>query len=215
MSRRIGLMGGLFNPVHYGHLRAATEAREILNLDSVHLLPCAVPPHREAPGVSARLRARMVQAALEGARDLVLDERELGLPPPSYTVRTLEDMHREMPEARFVLLLGDDAFRGLSRWHQWTRILELAHIAVLTRPSEADTPYPDALRAWAAKAETEPAALFRTAAGSLAFCKVTPLDISSTQVRTLLAEGRDPRYLLPDAVLDIIARENLYRGKPD
>src|SRR5690606_1304211 len=111
MSLRIGIMGGLFNPVHYGHLRAATEARELLALDRVHFLPCAVPPHREAPGVSAELRARMVEAALQGAQGLVLDARELALPAPSYTVRTLEDMHREMPEASFVLLLGEDAFR--------------------------------------------------------------------------------------------------------
>jgi len=213
MSLRIGIMGGLFNPVHYGHLRAATEARELLALDRVHFLPCAVPPHREAPGVSAELRARMVEAALQGAQGLVLDARELALPAPSYTVRTLEDMHREMPQASFVLLLGEDAFRGLPRWHQWQRIPELAHVAVLRRPGAENAPYPDALREWAAKAETAPGTLFESQAGGLTHCKVTALDISSTRIRELLQAGRDPRYLLPDAVLDIIARENLYRGK--
>lgn len=213
MMRRIGLMGGLFNPVHYGHLRAATEARDMLALDCVHFLPCAVPPHREAPGVSATLRTRMVEAALQGSPSLVLDARELALPAPSYTVRTLENLRREMPDAAFVLLLGEDAFRGLPRWHQWQRIPELAHVAVLRRPGSEDAPYPDALRDWAGAAETAPEALFETQAGKLTYCEVTPLDISSTQIRTLLAEGRDPRYLLPDAVLDIIARENLYRGK--
>lgn len=211
--RRIGVLGGMYNPVHDGHLRAAIEVRELLQLDEVRLVPCAVPPHREAPGVSARQRAAMVAAAVAELENVVLDARELVLPAPSYTLRTLQSLRSETPDAAFVLLLGEDAFRGFHRWHEWRQIPMLAHIAVMRRPESGELGLAESLLGWLREAEVEHAELFAGGKrnGNATFCDITALDISSTRIRELLAKGRDPRFLLPDAVLEIIRREGLYR----
>lgn len=210
--RRIGILGGMYNPVHDGHLRAAIEARELLALDEVRLVPCAAPPHRAAPEVPAALRAKMVEVAVAGIDFLALDARELDLPPPSYTLRTLQSMRDDFPDASFVLLLGEDAFRGFHRWHEWRRVAEAAHVAVMRRPGNEGMDWPAPLRDWLQAVQVEPAQLFAQArAGNATFCEIAALDISSTRIRELRAANRDPRFLLPDAVLDIIRRENLYR----
>lgn len=211
MTRRVGILGGMFDPVHDGHLRAAIEARELLALDEVRLVPCASPPHRAAPVVDAALRAEMVAAAVAGVEGLLMDGRELVLPPPSYTLRTLESLRDEMPDAALVLLLGEDAFGGLHRWHEWRRVTQLAHIAVMRRPGSDGADWPEPLHAWLRESGTAPENIFKDgAAGRVAFCPITALDISSTRIRDIVAAGRDPRFLLPDAVLEIIRREKLY-----
>lgn len=214
-GKRIGILGGMYDPVHYGHLRAAIEVRELLGLNEVRLVPCAVPPHREAPGVSAALRSEMLAAALHGIEGLTLDARELELPAPSYTLRTLQSLRQEMPAAVFVLLLGEDAFQGLHRWHEWRTITELAHVAVLRRPGNDGKAWPEPLRDWISENECTPERLFHNDArsGCLTFCRIPALDISSTRIRDLRRARRNPRFLLPDAVLDIIEREDLYRGE--
>ncbi|HEX7029841.1 MAG TPA: nicotinate-nucleotide adenylyltransferase [Gammaproteobacteria bacterium] len=211
--KRVGILGGMYNPVHDGHLRAAIEARELLGLDEVRLVPCASPPHREAPAVSATLRAEMVEAAVADIEVLKLDARELELPPPSYTVRTLESLRAEMPGAEFVLLLGEDAFRGFHRWHEWQKVAQLARIAVMRRPGNEDLELPASLAAWLEETEVAHERLFDGDAPAVTFCEITALDISSTRIRELRAANRDPRFLVPDAVLDIIERENLYKDR--
>ena len=211
--RRVGILGGMYNPIHDGHLRAAIEARELLGLHEVRLVPCAQPPHRDAPAVSAERRARMVAAAVKDVAGLCLDARELELPPPSYTLRTLESLHAEGADATFVLLLGEDAFNGFHRWHAWQRVAALARIAVMRRPGSGKRVGSESLRSWLRDVEVAPKDLFSSREGEpcVAFCDITALDISSTHIRELLAAGRDPRFLLPDAVLEIIRRENLYQ----
>lgn len=211
--RRIGILGGMYNPVHDGHLRAAIEARELLNLDEVRLVPCAQPPHRSAPAVCADLRTEMVKAAVAGVPGLLLDARELELPPPSYTLRTLQSLREEVPAATFVLLLGEDAFSGLDRWHEWRQMTHFAHIAVMRRPGNSDVSWNRELQDWLRSAELSPTELANCdeQAGRVAFCEIAALDISSTRIRELIAAGRDPRFLVPDAVLEIIERENLYQ----
>lgn len=212
---RIGILGGMFNPVHFGHLRAAIEVCESLGLDEVRLFPCAQPPHRAAPTVSAALRSEMVAAAVAGSRVLKLDSRELELPPPSYTLRTLQSLRAEFPAASFVLLLGEDAFNGFHRWHEWQLIAQLCHIAVMHRPGSHRLPAAAATEEWVREVEVAPEQLFAddARAGHLAFCDIPALDISSTRIRDLVQAGRDARFLLPDAVLEIIQRENLYQGE--
>lgn len=212
--KRIGILGGMYDPVHDGHLRAAMESRELLALDEVRLVPCASPPHRAAPHVSAALRAAMIAAAVQDLEHIALDARELELPPPSYTVRTLHSLRAEMPDACFVLLLGEDAFRGFQRWHEWQSVSGLAHIAVMRRPGNENIEWPASLRAWLRDVEVAHDRLFEgnASGGRVAFCNITALDISSTRIRELLAAGRDPRFLLPDAALEIIRREKLYSG---
>lgn len=211
--RRIGILGGMYNPVHDGHLRAAIEARELLRLDEVRLVPCAQPPHREAPAVSAKLRAEMVAAAVADVPGLELDGRELTLPPPSFTLRTLQSLRADLPDAVLVLLLGEDAFSSLDRWHEWRKIASYAHIAVMRRPGNSDSNWNRELQEWLPAVESTADQLANVAeqAGRVAFCDITALDISSTRIRELIAAGRDPRFLVPDTVLEIVEREQLYR----
>lgn len=215
MARRIGLLGGTFNPVHIAHLRGALEVAEQLALDELRLIPSARPPHREAPQVSAEQRLAMVRLAVGGEPRLTVDDRELLRKKPSFTYDTLESLRGELAaDDQLFLLLGWDAFCGLPTWHRWQELLQHCHILVLQRP-DADCEAPEALRdLLAARSVSDPQGLVGPS-GHIAFVWQTPLAVSATQIRQLLAEGRSVRFLLPDAVLAYIQTHGLYRGQTD
>lgn len=215
MTRRIGLLGGTFNPVHIGHLRAALEVAEYMGLDELRLIPSARPPHRETPQVSAEQRLAMVELAVVGEVQLRVDDRELQRDKPSFTYDTLESVRGELAaEDQVFLLLGWDAFCGLPSWYRWQELLEFCHILVLQRP-DADSEPPEALRdLLAARSESDPLSLTGPG-GQISFIWQTPLAVSATQVRQLLAQGRSVRYLVPDAVLAYIQAQGLYSGQND
>jgi nicotinate-nucleotide adenylyltransferase len=201
MSRPLAIFGGTFDPIHLGHLSVAWEASELLDAD-VRLMPASVPPHRPSPLANAQQRVAMLKAALQKQPRLTLDARELERSGPSYTIDTLVELRTEEGDRPLVLLLGVDAFAGLPSWHRWRELFDVAHIGVLSRPGVEIT-MPDALLAEAAPRRTEDAAVLRaTPAGKLIELSVTPLEISATRIRELLAEGRDPRYLLPCGLFD-------------
>lgn len=210
--RRIGVLGGTFDPVHIGHLRGALEVAESLTLDELRLTPSARPPHRDKPQVSAKDRLAMVKRAVAGVPPLVVDARELQRDKPSYTIDTLELMRAELAASDQVfLLLGWDAFCGLPTWHRWEELLQHCHILVLQRP-DADSEPPDALRnLLAARSVNDPLAL-KGPSGQIAFVWQTPLAVSATQIRQLLASGKSVRFLVPDAVLAYIDAHGLYRA---
>ena len=210
--RRIGVLGGTFDPVHIGHLRGALEVAETLALDELRLTPSARPPHRDKPQVSAKDRLAMVECAVAGVAPLVVDARELQRDKPSYTIDTLELMRAELAVSDQVfLLLGWDAFCGLPTWHRWEELLQHCHILVLQRP-DADSEPPDALRnLLAARSVSDPLAL-KGSSGQIAFVWQTPLAVSATQIRQLLASGKSVRFLVPDAVLAYIDAHGLYRA---
>lgn len=210
--RRIGMLGGTFDPVHIGHLRSALEVAESLALDELRLTPSARPPHRGTPQVSAKDRLAMVECAAAGVAPLVVDARELQRDKPSYTIDTLELMRGELAASDQVfLLLGWDAFCGLPTWHRWEELLQHCHILVLQRP-DADSEPPDALRnLLAARSVSDPLAL-KGPSGQIAFVWQTPLAVSATQIRQLLASGKSVRFLVPDAVLAYIDAHGLYRA---
>ncbi len=212
LPRRIGMLGGTFDPVHIGHLRGALEVAELLGLDELRLTPSARPPHRELPNVSARDRLAMVRCAVAGVAPLTVDDRELARDKPSYTLDTLESMRTGMdPDDQLFLLLGWDAFCSLPAWHRWEHLLEHCHIVVLQRP-DADSEPPEALRnLLAARAVSDPLAL-PGPGGNITFVWQTPLSVSATQIRQLLADGRSVRFLVPDAVLAYIEAHGLYRA---
>ncbi|MGH8384579.1 MAG: nicotinate-nucleotide adenylyltransferase, partial [Pseudomonas sp.] len=199
--RRIGVLGGTFDPVHIGHLRGALEVAETLALDELRLTPSARPPHRDTPQVSAKDRLAMVECAVAGVAPLVVDARELQRDKPSYTIDTLELMRAELAaDDQVFLLLGWDAFCGLPTWHRWEELLQHCHILVLQRP-DADSEPPDALRnLLAARSASDPLTL-KGPSGQIAFVWQTPLAVSATQIRQLLASGKSVRFLVPDAVL--------------
>jgi len=215
--RPIGVFGGTFDPIHFGHLRAAFELTELLDLERVLFVPAADPPHRGRPIADAATRLAMVRAALEDEENFVLDDRELRRPGPSYTVLTLEELRREHGRRPLVLMLGMDAFLGLPGWHRWRELLELAHLAVAHRPG-ARLPQSgelgELLAAHRARQRGEIAAM---PAGRIFVHPGTQLDISSTDLREALRAGRDPRYLMPEPVRRMINATGIYarRGESD
>ena len=210
MAKRIGMLGGTFDPVHIGHLRSALEVAENYALDQLLLIPNAQPPHRGMPQVSPQQRLAMVQLAVEGVELLSVDDRELRRDKPSWSIDTLLSLRAELEEQdQLLLILGWDAFCGLPSWHRWDELLEHCHILVLQRP-DADIESPQALRDLvAAKSVNDPHAL-QGPSGQIAFVWQTPLAISATQIRQLLATQRCVRYLVPDAVFKYIYAHGLY-----
>lgn len=213
----IGLLGGTFDPVHYGHLRLAEEARQALGLAEVRWLPAGQPPHRVPPCVAAAHRLEMVRRAVADNPAFEVDEAEARTAGPSYTVTTLERLRAEMPARPLVLLMGADAFLGLPAWHRWRELLELAHLGVATRPGFALSPdeWPAELaQACAGRIAVEAAALCAAPAGRIAGFAMTPLAISASALRAQLAAGASVRYLLPDPVREYIRLHRLY-STPD
>ena len=200
-SRPLAILGGTFDPVHLGHLRAALDAAEVLDAE-VRLIPAKLPPHRPQPVASAEQRVRMLRATLAGQSRLALDTRELERDGPSYTIDTLVSLRDEISAQRpLALLLGADAFAGLPKWHRWRELFEHAHIVVLTRPGHAPA-LPPVLRDEAVARRAGDAQALRAApCGRVLDIAITPLEIAATRIRALLAQGGDPRWLLPDALL--------------
>ncbi len=213
MSSPIGIMGGTFDPVHFGHLRLAQEAAEILGLERVRWVPAGQPWHRTPPRALPAHRLEMVRLAIERNSLFELDDAEIRQTSPSYTVETLERLRRDLgPERSLVLLLGTDAFRDLPSWQRWRDLFGLAHIFVAQRPGHSLTPggMPSSLAAeWRKRAGT-PDALLAHPAGSVVTYGTTALDISASAIRAHFAQGRSPRYLLPLPVLDYIEAHGLY-----
>lgn len=216
MNAPIGIFGGTFDPVHFGHLRAAFELCELVGLGKVLFIPAADPPHRGPPLIDARTRLELVRAALEDEADFEVDDRELRRPGPSYTVLTLEELRAEWgPGQSLVLLLGMDAFLGLPGWHRWRELLALAHIAVAHRPG-ARPEFPGELAGLVAAHGTPLADdLRQTPAGRILIHPGTQLDISSTDLRAALRGGRDPRYLMPEPVRRMIIATGIYAQSRD
>ncbi|MBK1692877.1 nicotinate-nucleotide adenylyltransferase [Ectothiorhodospira mobilis] len=206
----IGILGGTFDPIHFGHLRPALEVKEHLGLDEVRFIPCGTPPHRRRPVAAVAHRAAMVERAVEGQPGFRMDPRELHREGPSYTVDTLQDLRAEVgQEVPLCLMLGMDAFAGLSSWHRWQEIGSLAHIVVSHRPG---SPASHDLGDWMEDRRThDPEHLRRAPAGRLLFMPVTQLDISATAIRSTVARGRSPQFLLPRRVAEYIEHAGLYR----
>ncbi len=206
----LGVLGGTFDPVHYGHLRPALEVQQALGLEQVRLVPCHVPPHRPQPQATPQQRVAMLQAAIARHPVFTVDARELARPGPSYTLDTLVSMRAESPGTSLVLLVGMDAFRGLETWHRWRELLGLAHIAVAHRPGAM---LPSAgelgglLEAHRARHRTD---ISGAPAGRIFVHPGTQLDISSTDLREALRAGRDPRYLMPEPVRRMINATGIY-----
>jgi len=198
----LAIFGGTFDPIHIGHLRAAWEASEALDAE-VRIVPAKIPPHRPQPIASANERVAMLRAALVGQGRLQLDLRELEREGPSYTFDTLASLRAEIGGERpLVLLIGADAFAGLSTWHRWRELFDLAHVCVLTRPAQIPA-MPDALAAEvAARKMPDIAGLREAPSGKVLDMVVSALGISATRIRALLAEGRTPRWLVPQALID-------------
>lgn len=212
-SRAIGILGGTFDPVHFGHLRLAQEVADALSLAEVRFIPGGTPPHRATPRTSAVHRVAMVGLAIADNPLFVMDERETRRDGLSYTFDTLTELRSELGATRpLVLIMGADAFLAFHTWHRWREIFELAHIAVAHRPGAALSAIADeSLAREFAQRRVENLALMQQApSGSIAEVPITALDISATAIRTSISARRSARYLTPASVLAYIEHNHLF-----
>jgi nicotinate-nucleotide adenylyltransferase len=202
----IGILGGTFDPIHFGHLRTALEVQQALGLTEVRIVPLRNPPHRDPPIATTEQRLEMITAAIADELTFRLDTQEIEREGESYTVRTLRSLREQLgDEISICLIVGSDAFRGFPDWHHPEEILHLSHIVVMLRPGE---PLPDL---YPERFTDNLELLSADPAGHVWAQSVTQLQISSTHIRELLSQGLSPRYLLPASVLEIIEQQGLYR----
>lgn len=206
----IGLFGGTFDPIHFGHLRTAFELWQALKLSEVRFLPTGDPPHREPPLANATQRLAMVRAAVAGQSSFVVDDREIRRSGVSYSVDTLLELRAEFPQRSLCLMLGMDAFLGMPNWHRWREIFDLAHIIVAHRPGWKSPMTGPLGEIMVDRGTGSVRDLHGAPAGRVYVHAVTQLEIASTDLRALLTTGRDLRYLVPEAVRDIILKNGLY-----
>jgi nicotinate-nucleotide adenylyltransferase len=211
----VGILGGTFDPIHYAHLRLAEELADALGLAQVRFVPANIPPHRATPRVTAAHRLEMVRLACADNARFLLDDRECRRSGPSYTVDTLLELRAELGAGRSLcLLMGVDAFLGLTTWSRWEQLFDLAHVVIAHRPGFALGPaaMPGPLaRHLETRSASAVSQLHQSSAGLVWLQAITPLDISATAIRAAIREQRSPRYLLPDSVLDYIHRSSLYK----
>jgi len=217
----VAILGGTFDPVHYGHLRLADDVRRALALPAVRLVPAADPPHRPAPHATARQRVAMLELAVREFPGVVVDTREIERGGKSYTVDTLASLRGEEPGRPLLLLVGADAFHGFPKWHRWHRLFELAHVVVVPRPGiDLEAALPVTLAdEWHARKTDDAQVLRERPAGSIYVQPVSAHPISSTAIRTALNGSRGKPVeiagLLPASVLTYIDSKQLYRHTPN
>lgn len=207
----LGVYGGTFDPVHFGHLRTAMEVKETVELDEILFVLCGKPPHRTVSSVSSMHRLSMLQAAVEGVPGFKVDARELEREGYSYSFDTLASLRQEKEDRTLCLILGMDAFQGFASWYRWQEVFNLAHLLVMFRPG-AELTFAEPLNVLVKDRRVSSVAELRRApCGLISFQQVTQLDISSTRIRELIRQGNSPRYLLPDAVWAMIRENKLYQ----
>jgi nicotinate-nucleotide adenylyltransferase len=209
----IGLFGGTFDPLHYGHLRTAFELWQVLRLAEVRFMPTGSPPHRDEPLAPAQLRLDMVRAAVADQPAFVVDDREVRRAGVSYSVDTLTELRAENPKRSLCLILGMDAFLGLPNWHRWRDLLDLAHVVVAHRPGWRAPTMGPLGEVMVDRGTGSVRDLHEQLGGRIYVHAVTQLEISSTDLRQLIAAGRDPRYIVPEEVRRIIRETKCYAAE--
>ena len=207
----IGILGGTFDPVHYGHLRTALDVQQRLSLDEVRFIPCGEPPHRNKPIAEPLQRLAMVRAAIAGQKKFTVDEREIRRDGPSYMVDTLISLKKDFKDQSLCLILGTDAFNGLEQWHKWQNIFDLANIVVMQRPAiKGQVELNKRLMAQLKERFVDADDLKTKQNGGVCFVPVTQLDISATKIRQQWQQNKDIQFFLPDSVLTLIQQQNIY-----
>ena len=205
----LGFLGGAFDPVHIGHLRGAMAVRDTLNLERVDLIPAAQSPLKDQATVDAAHRLAMLELAVADLHGIAADCRELDRPGPSFTVDTLEGLRHEYgAERTLVWIIGADILATLPQWSRWRQLLDFAHLVVMGRPDAE--PHPPEVSALLEEHKVNKAGLLSRPGGGVFILAQPLLDISSSDIRAMLAAGLDPRFLLPDAVMEYISDHALF-----
>lgn len=207
----LGLMGGMFDPVHNGHLNIAQNCLQALGLDALRFIPCGVPVHRDNTLTDSRYRLEMLKLAITGQEKFSVDDRECRSKEPSYTQSSLSSIREENPEARLFFLMGLDAFNSLPTWHRWTEIFELAHLIVATRPGV--TPAYDGVlqKEHEKRVASSVEEMKQDRHGRIYTAAFEEKDISSSMIRERVARNDTLRGLVPSNVETYIHNEHLYK----
>ncbi|AOE50786.1 nicotinate-nucleotide adenylyltransferase [Kangiella sediminilitoris] len=208
------ILGGTFDPVHFGHLRMTQEMLNRFPDANVSLMPAAYPPHRPEPGATPRQRIEMLERVLKQYPELKVDSRELSRPEPSYSVVTLKEIRREVGNDCLVFLMGADAFAKIDEWYQWQELIELTNILVVGRPSSEIPTAGTVATFYRQHALNDVMQLPSYSHGKVGFCQMPQLDISSSYIREQINQGFSPRFLLPDDILDYMYQHGLYGLNP-
>mgnify|MGYP000607090547 CR=1 FL=1 len=211
MTSRIGVFGGMFDPVHNGHIEAANLAVSALELDQLRLVPCALPNHRDPARATAQQRVRMLELAISGWPKLSVDQREIEREGVSYAVDTLQSLRDEFPEHHLVFIMGLDSFNTLPQWHQWLRLFELAHLMVLNREGgELSEEVCEALKPYG-RLVAKSSALFEQSVGNVYFEEAFANDFSSSRLRERMRANEEVDSMINERVHLFIEDERLYR----
>jgi len=214
LDQPIGIFGGTFDPIHFGHLRPCLELCEQFNLEHIRYIPSFIPPHRDNPTIRVEMRVKMVEQAIAGESRFQLDKREIERQGPSYMVDTLKSLRQDFPNHPLGLIIGMDAFLKIHLWQRWQELLNYCHFIVMRRPDsdfEEPSNWPEELKKLHKEHKAvEIIELHKHLCGKIVFQNVTQLAISSTDIRSKLKQNRSIRYLVPDSVLDLISNNHLY-----
>jgi nicotinate-nucleotide adenylyltransferase len=206
----MGILGGTFDPVHFGHLRMAVELLQALDLSMVRLIPCYQPVHRKSPQAPAEQRLAMLKEAIQSEPGLIVDSFEIDRKGPSYTIDTLLHLRQEHANTPLCIIMGIDALLSFSSWHKWEQILTLAHLVVAHRPHYQLPQTGIIADLLKERLIQNPSKLKQNLSGNILLHPVTALDISSTDIRKQIARGRNIRYLIPDNVYHYIKQHGTY-----
>jgi nicotinate-nucleotide adenylyltransferase len=212
MSTRIGILGGSFDPIHFGHIKTSLQLAEKFQLQSIKLIPCKVSPFKDNTFASIQHRWNML-CIITGSSELFeADSRELERDTPSYTYETLREITSEISsEATLFWIMGEDALLGFPKWYQAEKIMQLCHVLVMRRPGYEATEDTEAsawLKPYMCDDESK---LEEKQSGYIFMTDVELFDISSTQIREIVHAGEEPRFMLPGGVWNYIKRNNLYQ----
>lgn len=212
---RIGILGGTFDPIHYGHIRPAIEVKEALGLDKVLLMPNHIPPHKHQPNLSTAQRLKMVADVCAELEGFELCDIEANRDTPSYTVVTLEQLSAQYPDAELFFIMGMDSFIHLQSWHKWQQIFAFANLVLCQRPGwhlANEHPMQQVLMERSAAMDTLKNAnpQHSPVHGRIFTVDITPQDISSTEIRSALAIGKIPTNTLMPVTLNYIQKQQLY-----
>jgi nicotinate-nucleotide adenylyltransferase len=210
VQKLIGILGGTFDPVHYGHLKPAHEIFRRLRLDELRVVPCCNPVHRDPPVAGAEQRLRMLQLALQEFPQFSVDDRELRRRGDSYTVDTLDELRSEFPQATLCLLMGLDALEGFKKWRRWRQILKLAHLLISARPGYGMEPGSERGKLIAEFGLSSELGLRDRQAGGILLVATAQYDVSSTLIRQRLRERQSVTGLLPPLVEDWLGKNRVY-----
>lgn len=210
MKKMIGLLGGTFDPIHFGHMRVALELYQQLNLHEIRFIPCQKPVLKAQAQATSEQRLAMLQLAIQDQAGFTIDDRELKRSTPSYTIDTLISLRQEFSDATLCLILGSDSVNDLAQWHRWQELIQYAHLIIILRPDHMLNVRGPVATLIQQTSITDPQELQQTPAGKTLIVTLAPLTISSTTIRQQIAQNLSPRYLLPEAVYTYIQQQNLY-----